>query len=236
MKYIHILIITLLLISCKEQPRQRTIVEVVPEKGLVTENAMVVSARIEASKIGSDIMKKGGNAFDAMIATAMALAVVYPYAGNLGGGGFMVFRTQYGEIGSLDYREKAPLSAKKNMYLDENGEFLEEKSKTGSLAVAVPGTIAGIFEVHEKFGSLPMEELLQPVITLATKGYVITKKQADRLDKYGSFIKEVNGESSLYTRKYSEGDTLRNLALARTLDRISLRRNTVFMKSLILVM
>jgi gamma-glutamyltranspeptidase/glutathione hydrolase len=228
MKYVYILIITLLLISCKEQPKRVTIVEVVPEKGLVTESAMVVSARIEASKVGSDIMKKGGNAFDAMIATEMALAVAYPYAGNLGGGGFMVFRTQYGEIGSLDYREKAPLSANKNMYLDENGEFLEDKSKTGSLAVGVPGTIAGIFEVHEKFGSLPMEELLEPVITLATKGYVITKKQADRLDKYGSLIEDVNGESSLYTRQYSEGDTLRNLALARTLDRISLNGRSEF--------
>ena len=228
MKYVYILIITLLLISCKEQPKRVTIVEVVPEKGLVTESAMVVSARIEASKIGSDIMKKGGNAFDAMIATEMALAVAYPYAGNLGGGGFMVFRTQYGEIGSLDYREKAPLSANKNMYLDENGEFLEDKSKTGSLAVGVPGTIAGIFEVHEKFGSLPMEELLEPVITLATKGYVITKKQAARIDKYGSLIEDVNGESSLYTRQYSEGDTLRNLALARTLDRISLNGRSEF--------
>ncbi|MFT4668675.1 MAG: gamma-glutamyltranspeptidase/glutathione hydrolase, partial [Ulvibacter sp.] len=142
MKHFYFLIIAVLFISCKqdsEKPREE-----VPESevGLITENAMVVSARKEASQIGSDIMQKGGNAFDAMVATEMALALTFPYAGNLGGGGFIVYRTQYGEIGAFDYREKAPIKATKDMYLDENGVFIQEKSKVGGLAVGVPGTIA----------------------------------------------------------------------------------------------
>jgi len=94
--------------------------------GLISQKAMVVSAREEASKIGSEIMQQGGNAFDAMVATEMALAVCYPNAGNLGGGGFMVYRTHLGEVGALDYREKAPLRANRDMYLDENKKYLQE--------------------------------------------------------------------------------------------------------------
>src|SRR4030065_2781401 len=111
---------------------------------------MVVSAREEASKIGVAIMKKGGNAFDAMIATELALAVAYPYAGNIGGGGFMVYRTNDGKTGALDYREKAPQAASKNMYLDENGNIIQGKSTLGAMAVGVPGTVDGLFKVHQK--------------------------------------------------------------------------------------
>jgi len=221
MRIIIVLLGLCFFISCKKETEEITVVNNLPVKGLITENAMVVSARKEASKIGSDIMQKGGNAFDAMVATEMALAVTYPYAGNLGGGGFMVYRTQYGEIGALDFREKAPLAASKDMYLDENGEYLSIKSKQGSLSVAIPGTIAGIFEVHEKFGTLPIEEILQPVIDLANKGFIITKLQEERLNEYQTFFKEVNGESSIFTENYKKGDTLKNLALAETLTRIS---------------
>ena len=135
---------------------------------------MVVSARIEASKIGVDILRKGGNAFDAMIATELALAVSYPSAGNIGGGGFMVFRKTDGEIGALDFREKAPLSANENMYVDENGNIIEKLSEEGALSCGVPGTIAGVFSVHERFGSLPINEIFRPVIELAENGIVIT--------------------------------------------------------------
>jgi gamma-glutamyltranspeptidase/glutathione hydrolase len=182
---------------------------------------MVVSARAEASQIGTEIMKKGGNAFDAMIATEMALALTYPYAGNLGGGGFMVYRTQYAEIGTLDYREKAPIDAKKDMFLDENGNFIEEKSKIGGLAVGVPGTIAGIFAVHEKFGSLPIEVILQPVIDLANRGYIVTQNDVENLQNYSQIFEEVNGEKSIYTNVYQIGDTIKNKALALTLGRIA---------------
>jgi len=199
-----------------------------PIKGLITDNAMVVSATKEASKIGSYILEKGGNAFDAMVATEMALAVTYPYAGNLGGGGFMVYRTQYEEIGALDFREKAPLAASRDMYLDENGEFLSKKSKVGGLAVGVPGTIAGIFAVHEKFGSLPIDEILEPVIELARKGYVVSEKKIIRLKKYKDIIEDVNQEVSLYTETYSIGDTIKNIALANTLQRIATNGRSEF--------
>ena len=223
MRFYSIFLIALLLFSCKEKPAIQTAPatqkeEVVP---VVADSAMVVSARAEASRIGAEIIKNGGNAFDAMIATEMALAVAFPYAGNLGGGGFMVYRTQYGEIGSLDYREKAPMAATKNMFLDKDGKVIENASSVGALAVGVPGTVAGMFAVHEKFGSLPMEEILKPVIRLAKEGYVITKQQAARLKYFRSQFEEVNGQGSIYTEIINEGDTLKNLALANTLDRIA---------------
>ena len=128
---------------------------------------MVVSARQEASKIGVEILKKGGNAFDAMLATELALAVSYPSAGNIGGGGFMVFRKSDGSTGALDYRERAPINSTSDMYLDENNNIIEGLSITGGLSVGVPGTIAGIFEAHEKHGILTINELISPVIALA---------------------------------------------------------------------
>ena len=129
----------------------------------------VVSAREEASKIGVKILKKGGNAFDAMVATSFALTVVFPNAGNITGGGFMVYRTSRGDIGSLDYREMAPSSSDEDMYLDNNGKAINDLSRTGGLAVGVPGSVAGILEVHKKMGSLPLSELIRPSIELAKK-------------------------------------------------------------------
>ncbi len=229
MKKIIFLIITCFIISCKQEvkktesgPSSSTLeIQQKTKKSIIAEKAMVVSAREEASKIGIEILKKGGNAFDAMIATEMALAVSYPFAGNIAGGGFMVYRTQHGEIGALDFREKAPIAASRDMYLDENGEYISEKSKAGSLAVGVPGTIAGIFAVHEKFGSLPIEELLAPVIALATNGYIVTQKQVERFSKYKEKFLEVNQETSIYTKTYVNRDTIVNKALANTLSRIS---------------
>ncbi len=214
------LLVLLTMFSCKNQPEEAVVQQPDKVEGLIVKNAMVVSARAEASKIGRDILQQGGNAFDAMIATEMALAVSYPFAGNLGGGGFMVYRTQYGEIGSLDYREKAPLAAHKDMYLDENGDVISALSKEGGLAVGVPGTIAGIFAVHEKLGSMPMEQLLQPVIDLAMQGYVITQKQQARLDNYSETFKAQNNKEILYSRGFKAGDTVKNIALANTLTAI----------------
>jgi gamma-glutamyltranspeptidase/glutathione hydrolase len=230
MNRFNIIIVALLFISCNEDSKQNHLVLKTekttpltknPTYGLIVDSAMVVSARAEASKIGVDIMKLGGNAFDAMIATELALAVTYPVAGNIAGGGFMVYRTQNGAIGALDYREKAPLRATRNMYLDKNGDFISEKSKLGALAVGVPGTVAGIFEVYKIFGSLPLDQIFKPVIDLAKKGYVVTSKQASRLNQFKNIIKDVNLEESLYTQNYKEGDTLKNVALANTLIRIS---------------
>lgn len=189
-------------------------------KGLVTDKAMVVSAREEASNIGVEIMQKGGNAFDAMVATELALAVAYPYAGNIGGGGFMVFRKSDGETGTLDYREKAPLAATKKMYLDANGNLIPNLSVDGALAIGVPGTIAGIFTVHEKLGSLSMEEIMKPVIALAKRGVIVTEKQEKRLRNYHDILVKINGPNTLLAQNYKVGDTIKYSALAETLSRI----------------
>lgn len=194
--------------------------EQVKPTGLVTSKAMVVSAREEASQIGVAIMKKGGNAFDAMIATQLALAVAYPYAGNISGGGFMVYRKNNGEIGTLDFREKAPLASTKNMYLDENGNVIPKLSEDGVLSVGVPGTIAGIFEVHKKFGKFPLSELFQPAIDLAKKGVVVTEKDKQKLDEYRDIIVKISGSKTLYNKSFHVGDTIKYLALANTLEQI----------------
>ena len=211
----YILLFTILFISCKSNEKT------VAPTGVVTSKAMVVSAREEASKIGVEILKKGGNAFDAMVATELALAVSHPQAGNIGGGGFMVYRKANGETGALDYREKAPQSASKDMFLDANKNVIAGKSTETALASGVPGTIAGVFEVHQKFGSLPISEILKPVIALAERGVVVTQYQANDLSKYrASFIK-ANGPNSLFSKVYKVGDTIKYTALAQTLQRIS---------------
>ena len=199
-------------------------------KGLVANNAMVVSAREEASKIGADIMQKGGNAFDAMVATELALAVAYPYAGNLGGGGFMVFRKANGEVGSLDYREKAPLLATKNMFLDKDGNVIKGKSTESPLAIGVPGTIAGVFAVHDKYGSMPMSEILKPVIALAERGVIVTHRQEKRLNDYRAAIIKINGENTKFATVYKQNDTIKYPALASTLRRIAQNGRNEFYK------
>ena len=191
------------------------------QQGLVTDRAMVVSAREEASKIGIQILQMGGNAFDAMMATEMALAVTFPVAGNLGGGGFLVYRMADGKIGSLDYREKAPLAATKDMYLDENGNFMPQLSTTGALASGVPGTIAGIFEAQAKFGKLSPKEILQPVIDLANQGFVVTKGQAQSLRSQREAFIKINGPQTFFGQEIQAGDTLKIPVLAKTLQRIA---------------
>jgi gamma-glutamyltranspeptidase/glutathione hydrolase len=198
--------------------------------GLVVTKAMVVSAREEASKIGADIMKKGGNAFDAMVGTELALAVSFPFAGNIGGGGFMVYRKANGEVGSLDYREKAPLAATKDMFLDQDGNVIKGKSTSTALAVGVPGTIAGVFAVHKKLGSMPMSEILKPVIALAERGVIVTKKQEKSLKDYHESIVKINGESSDASRIFKENDTIKYSALANTLKRIQKNGRNEFYK------
>jgi gamma-glutamyltranspeptidase/glutathione hydrolase len=219
-----IFLAAILFLSCKSNEK------IVEPTGLVTSKAMVVSAREEASKIGVEILQKGGNAFDAMVATELALAVSHPQAGNIGGGGFMVFRKANGETGALDYREKAPLSASKDMYLDEKGNVIEGNSTETALASGIPGTIAGVFEVHRKYGSLPIGEILKPVIALAERGVVVTQFQAQSLADYrASFIK-ANGPNSLFSKVYKVGDTIKYLALAETLKRISKNGQDEFYK------
>lgn len=208
-KFYYLILLFIVFINCKTQPAKPT--------GLIAEKAMVVSAREEASKIGADIMQKGGNAFDAMVATQLALAVAYPVAGNIGGGGFMVYRKSNGDFGSLDYREKAPLNAHKNMYLDSLGNVIPDMSTKGATAVGVPGTIAGIIEVHKKFGKLSLKEIISPVIALAERGVVVTENQAERLAYYRAVFIEVNSDSTKFATIYETGDTIKYPALAKTL-------------------
>ena len=213
------LLILFSFIACKDASKQQK--KEVNTRGTIAEKAMVVSARKEASEIGVKILKLGGNAFDAMMATEMALAVTYPYAGNLGGGGFLVFRLADGTKGALDFREKAPIASTKNMYLDENGNVIKNLSTVGSIAIGVPGTIAGIFEAQKKYGKLDVITVLKPVIELANNGFVVTKRQAKRFAVYDSIFTAVNKKQILFNKSIKAGDTLRNKALAQTLQRIS---------------
>ena len=189
-------------------------------EGVLAENGMVVSARQEASKIGVDILKKGGNAFDAMLATELALAVSYPSAGNIGGGGFMVYRKSDGSIGALDYRERAPINSTSDMYLDENMEIIDGLSMIGGLSVGVPGTIAGIFEAHERHGTLTINELISPVIELAKKGVIVTEKQKNRIEENRKYFKLANKSKILFDDDFNTNDTIKFPNLASTLERI----------------
>lgn len=212
MRRLILLLPLILFIHCKQQPATPT--------GLVTEKAMVVSAREESSQLGVEIMKKGGNAFDAMVATELSLVVTYPFAGSIGGGGFMVYRKNNGEVGGIDYREKAPISAHKDMYLDSLGNVIPGMSTSGGTASGVPGTVAGVLEVHEKFGKLPLKEIMEPIIALAKKGVVVTEKQAKRLESYREQFIEANGDSTKFAAHFKVGDTIKHPELANTLQKI----------------
>jgi len=214
-KIIILLFVSLLFTQCKIKPTPEIV-----KTGLIADSAMVVSARQEASAIGVAILKRGGNAFDAMIATDLALVVAYPFAGNIGGGGFTIYRTNDGKIGSFDYREKAPLAATRDMYLDENGDVIPDKSTLGALAIGVPGTVAGLFMIHKKFGTLPFSELIQPAIDLARRGVVVTKRQARGMNKYRKYFEEANKRIIFLDIEWEEGDTIKYIKLAETFERI----------------
>ena len=213
-KLIVLFIISILITACKNESPRKTL-------GVLAENGMVVSARKEASEIGIQILEKGGNAFDAMMATELALAVSYPNAGNIGGGGFMVYRKNTGEIGGLDYREKAPLAASRDMYLDSEGNIIKGKSTIGATAVGVPGTVAGVFEAQQKFGKLTVKEILAPVIALAKKGFIVTEMEEKRIKRYQKDFLKVNKDSILFTKGWKENDTIKNFSLATTLEKIA---------------
>jgi len=184
-------------------------------------NGAVVSAHPLASKIGLGILKKGGNAIDAAIATQLALAVVYPGAGNIGGGGFMVARLQNGKLLTLDYREKAPGAASRDMYLDEKGNARTDLSQNGHLAAGVPGTIAGLFASHQ-YAKLPFSKLIQPAIDLAEKGFVLTEGEARSLNATQVDFIKLNTMTPAFVRTtpWKAGDTLIQKDLANTLKRI----------------
>ncbi len=192
------------------------------QKELVAEKAMVVSAHPLASEAGRDILKKGGNAVDAMVAVHFALAVVYPKAGNIGGGGFMVYRDKNGNASTLDFREKAPLTASRNMYLDKNGNAIDSLSRNGHLAVGVPGSVAGMFEAHKKYGKLPWSVLLEPAVKLAENGFEITAQEANALNYNQKNFARINQHENAFVKKtaWKSGQKLMQKELAEVMRRI----------------
>lgn len=202
-----------------------------PIKKMVEAHKFAVSsAHPEASKVGFEVLKKGGNAVDASIAVQLALAVVYPRAGNIGGGGFMVLRKKNGTVLTLDYREKAPQTATKDMYLDANGEVVGMLSRHGHLAAGVPGTVDGLFEAHKQAGKLPFAQLISPAIQLAEKGFILTEKDAAVLNKHQDDIKKFSlKNTALYRAEgWKIGDTLIQKDLAETLKRIKAKGRAGF--------
>ena len=181
----------------------------------------VSSAHPLASMVGVEILKKGGNAFDAAIAVQLALAVVYPNAGNIGGGGFLVGYTRSGKPIAIDFREKAPGSATRDMYLDSLGNPVNGLSQDGHLSSGVPGTIAGLFATM-KYAVLPFRDLIQPSIDLAENGFVITGSEATALNNHQDLFIKYNTDKTIFIKneKWKVGDTLVQKDLAKTLMRI----------------
>lgn len=193
------------------------------KKNLLAGTGMVVSARIEASEIGVEVLKQGGNAFDAAIAVHFALAVCYPQAGNIGGGGFMLAHTAKGKNIALDFREKAPLAAHRDMFLDEEGNVIENLSTLGHLSVGVPGSVDGMITIHQKYGTLPWSQLIQPAIQLAEKGFVVTELDAIEMNKHLADFKRLNPNNNYFQpqRPYQAGDTIKQPHLAMVLQKIA---------------
>ncbi len=192
------------------------------QKNVVASNGAVVSAHPLASKVGVDVMKKGGNAFDAAVATQLTLAVVYPSAGNIGGGGFMVARRADGQLLALDFRETAPGAASRDMYLDSAGNIIPGRSIRGAGSSGVPGTIAGLFETM-KYAKLPFRDLVEPAIYLAENGFVITESEARSLNYLKEEFLRYNNHVPAFCKDgdWKAGDTLIQKELAETLKRIS---------------
>lgn len=191
------------------------------QKNIVCNNGAVVSAHPLASEVGVQILRKGGNAIDAAIATQLALAVVYPGAGNIGGGGFLVGYLANGKTLAIDYREKAPGTAQRDMYLDANGNANTDLSQNGHLAAGVPGTVAGLF-TSAKYGKLPFSDLITPAIELAEKGFVISASEARGLNHIKVNLIKLNTVTPAFVKEqpWKAGDTLTQTDLANTLKRI----------------
>lgn len=191
-------------------------------KDITVDHGIVVSTHPIGSETGVSILKKGGNAIDAAIATEFALAVCYPEAGNIGGGGFMLIRKSDGSTDIIDYREVAPGQASRNLYQDESGNIREGLSTDTHLASGVPGTVAGMLLAHSKYGSLPFSELIQPAIDLAEKGFPVTALQAKELNGNRNTFMQRNSSPTPFVKDslWKEGDILIQKDLARTLERI----------------
>ena len=194
------------------------------QKRAIGQKAMVVSAHPLATKVGVEVLRKGGNAVEAAVAVQFALAVVYPRAGNIGGGGFMVIRANDGRKFTLDYRETAPVAASRDMYLDENGNVIKNLSLDGHLAAGVPGTVAGMEAAYERFGdSMTWKELVEPSVALAEDGFAITTFEAKMLNRKRPGLVKNNNHQPVFVKStpWKEGDLLQQKDLANTLQLIA---------------
>ncbi|MCU0414425.1 MAG: gamma-glutamyltransferase [Ignavibacteriaceae bacterium] len=201
-----------LLTSCSEKTQPIT-----------AENGMVVSTSSYASKVGAEILKKGGNAIDAAVAVGFALAVTYPSAGNLGGGGFMVIHLANGKNISIDYREKAPLSAHRDMYLNEAGEFVPELSQFGTTSAGVPGSVAGLIYALEKYGTMTLADVIQPSIDLAKTGFQLEQRDSIYFSNTIPLFSKYPSSMKIFTKNgipYSTGELFIQSDLAWTLEQI----------------
>ncbi|MFC1724003.1 gamma-glutamyltransferase [candidate division KSB1 bacterium] len=201
---------------------------------VAAKNGMVVSTHELASQAGIEILKNGGNAVDAAVAVGYALAVTFPAAGNIGGGGFMVIRFKDGSKTAVDYREKAPGSAHEKMYLDENGEVIEDASTLGYLASGVPGAVAGMNLALEKYGTMSLEEVLKPAVRLAEKGFKVSWGFAKSLNAHKEDFVKFPESAKIFTKQdggdFEFGDMFIQKDLAKTLKLIAEKGNDGFYK------
>jgi gamma-glutamyltranspeptidase / glutathione hydrolase len=227
--FISFILILFLLASCgsTKQPENST------TDGFIADSGMVVSAHPIASKVGVNILKQGGNAVDAAVATGFALAVCYPRAGNIGGGGFMVFRFKDGSTSTLDYREKAPSKGHRDMYLDAERNVIEDMSLYSRAASGVPGSVAGMIEAHKKYGKLPFEQVIQPAIDLAENGIELTENESDKLNSAKEDFVRLNKTWPVFVKdsgEWKKGDLLIQKELAKTLRLIKEKSRDGFYK------
>ena len=184
---------------------------------------MVVSADSIATEVGIQILREGGNAVDAAVATGFALAVTYPVAGNIGGGGFMVIRLQSGEEITLDYREKAPSGATRDMYLDKEGNFIDSLAQEGILSGGVPGSVSGLLTALEKYGTMSREMVIAPALRLAKEGFKLPKPTAASFKKYNKVFNKFPSTSAIFTKNgppFEPGELFIQKDLAETLELI----------------
>ncbi len=224
----------LLVVACKEDPS--TIPqEKKPTRGVIGDSAMVVTTHPLASQAGIEILRRGGNAFDAAIAVHFALQCVFPEAGNIGGGGFAVIRTAEGEANALDFREKAPAAATRDMYLDKNGDVSPMRSRIGHLAAGVPGSVAGMWELHQKYGSMSWSDLLKPAISIAYYGHTLTELAAFNLNDKQKEFTEQNRFTPWTINKegWNPGDSIKQRDLAATLSFIQQYGRDGFYKGIV---
>ena len=227
-KFFFGLALAVCLFSCQQTVNENPV-------GVLRDQAMVVTAHPLATHAGIEIIKQGGNAFDAATAIHFMLAVVYPRAGNIGGGGFAVIRHQDGEIAALDFREMAPAKASETMYQDKSGQVIKDKSTLGHHAPGIPGSVAGIWELHQKHGSVPWGQLIQPAIDVAFNGFKITSDEAEALNEKQSDFKKANNYQPwpIKVSGWKENDIIIQKQLSATLSFIRDRGRNGFYKGIV---